>query len=264
MDHFPVLMYHRIVSPRCPVPGGDLEETRYAVDLEEYRWQLGHISDSGRRGVSMRMAFDALADGGRVPSDWVILTFDDGNLSDHEHARPLLQERGFNATFFVGGNRVGVEGGLEPAMISGMAADRFDIGSHAMTHRFLSGLSEEEEAEELRRSKELLEELSGVPVDFFAPPGGRIGRRGIETLKQLSYRAVCTSEFGFNNCAGRRYEYLRIPVTAATSRGRFQDIVSASRRRLLPQYAKDRGLRLARRILGEAGYRRVRALGLGS
>jgi peptidoglycan/xylan/chitin deacetylase (PgdA/CDA1 family) len=257
-------MYHRITSPRCPVPGADPEEARYSVDLEEFCWQVDHIAGSGRRGVSMRMVKDALDGDGRVPADWVVLTFDDGNHSDHEHARPLLRERGFSATFFVGGDRVGVDGGLEPAMIGEMAADGFDIGSHAMTHRFLSGLSGEEEAAELTRSKQLLEELTGGPVDFFAPPGGRIERRGINTLKELSYRAVCTSEFGFNNCVGARYEFPRIPVTAATSRGRFRDIVDASRSRLLPQYAKDRGLRLARRILGEAGYRRVRALGLRS
>ena len=149
-------------------------------------------------------------------------------------------------------------------MIKDLAAEGFDIGSHGMTHRFLSGLSWEEEAEELSRSKELLEELAGGPVDFFAPPGGRIASRGIETLRRLSYRAVCTSEFGFNDCAGTGYEFRRIPVTAATSRGQFRDIVSGSWRRLLPQYAKDRSLRLARKVLGEAGYRRIRALKLGS
>ena len=38
----------------------------------------------------------------------------------------------------------------------------------------------------------------------------------------------------------------------------------ASIGRLFPAYARDRALKLARRALGESGYRRVRKLGLGS
>lgn len=158
---------------------------------------------------------------------------------------------------------MGAEGGLTPDMISQMAAGGLDIGSHGMTHRFLPGLSAEEEEDELRRSKELLERVSGAAVDYFAPPGGRIDRRGMAAAKRMSYRAVCTSEFGFNECVGDRFEFGRIPVTAATSRKRFRNIVGSARFRLLPMYARDKGLRLARQVLGEAGYGRIRALGLG-
>jgi peptidoglycan/xylan/chitin deacetylase (PgdA/CDA1 family) len=236
MNRFTVLMYHRIVSGQCPVPGGNAEEARYAVDLETFRWHMDYIADSGRRGVSTRSAQETLAAGGRVPSDWVVVTFDDGNLSDFVHARPLLLERGFRATFFVGGDRLDAEGGLTPDMLSQMAADDLDIGSHGMTHRFLPSLTAEEEEEELRQSKELLERITGGAVDYFAPPGGRIDRRSAVAL---------------------------VPVTAETTRERFRDMVESARLRLLPLYAKDRGLRLARRMLGEAGYRKVRALGLG-
>jgi peptidoglycan/xylan/chitin deacetylase (PgdA/CDA1 family) len=263
MNRFTVLMYHRIVSGQCPVPGGNAEEARYAVDLETFRWHMDYIADSGRRGVSTRSAQETLAAGGRVPSDWVVVTFDDGNLSDFVHARPLLLERGFRATFFVGGDRLDAEGGLTPDMLSQMAADDLDIGSHGMTHRFLPSLTAEEEEEELRQSKELLERITGGAVDYFAPPGGRIDRRSAVALKRLRYRAVCTSEFGFNDCVGDRFEFRRVPVTAETTRERFRDMVESARLRLLPLYAKDRGLRLARRMLGEAGYRKVRALGLG-
>jgi peptidoglycan/xylan/chitin deacetylase (PgdA/CDA1 family) len=264
MDRFPVLMYHRIVSDQCPVPGGDREEARYAVDLKEFEWQIRYLAESGRRGVSVRMAHERLENGERVPPEWVVVTFDDGNRSDYVHARPLLAGRGFSATFFVGGDRLGQQGGLESEMLARMAEEGFDIGSHGMTHRFLSGLSAEEEEDELMSSKRLLERTSGVAVRYFAPPGGRIGRRGLAAAKKLAYRGVCTSEFGFNPCAGDRFEFRRIPVTAATSRDRFRDFAEASSLRLLPLYVRDRTLRLARRVLGESGYRRVRAARLGS
>lgn len=264
MDRFAVLMYHRIVSERCPVPGGDSEEARYAVGLPEFTWQMEYMADTGRRAVSMRLIRETLASGKSVPADWVGVTFDDGNLSDFVHAREILSKRGFEATFFVGGDRVGADGGLTAEMLAGLAEEGMDIGSHGMTHRFLTDLSAQEEDYELARSKELLERVSGVVVECFAPPGGRIGQRGVEALKRLSYRSLCTSEFGFNRSTGNRYDFRRIPVTAATTRGRFREFVELARFRLLPLYARDRGLRAARRVLGEAGYRRVRSLGLRS
>jgi peptidoglycan/xylan/chitin deacetylase (PgdA/CDA1 family) len=51
------------------------------------------------------------------------------------------------------------------------------IGSHAMTHRFLTTLSGPEEEEELARSQALLQEIVVEPVDHFAPPGGRWSQR---------------------------------------------------------------------------------------
>lgn len=264
MNRFPILMYHRIVSDSCPVPGNDREESRYAVDLESFERHVRHIADSGRRAVSMQMAHRRLAERGMVPADWVVMTFDDGNLSDYLHARPLLAERGFSATFFIGGDRVGAKGGLEPRMLEQMASDGFDIGSHGMTHRFLPSLNAAEEEAELGRSKELLERISGATVDYFAPPGGRIGQRGLAMARRLSYRAVCTSVFGNNKCDDNRFEYRRFPVMASTTSARFRDFLEGSAMRLLPLVVRDRALRLARAVLGEEGYRRLRKAGLGS
>lgn len=264
MGRLPVLMYHRIVSDRCPVPGNDREEGRYAVSLSEFERHVREIVDSGRRAVSVREMYERLRDRGRVPANWVGMTFDDGNLSDYEHARPLLLERGFTGTFFVSVERLGIPGGLERDMVTAMAREGLDIGSHGMTHRFLTGLSADEEAEEMGRSKTLLEEVCGTEVSFYAPPGGRIGRRGVDTLKRLSYRAVCTSVFGFNRTSGDRYEYSRIAITASTSPAVFGKIIGGSVIGLLPLYARDRGLRWARRILGEQAYGRLRSAGLGS
>lgn len=254
-------MYHRVVSPVCPIPGEDREEARYAVDLGEFEWQLRHAKAKGFEGVSMRVAHETLAAGNPIPPGQVVITFDDGNRSDYEHARPLLSELGFSATFFVTGDRVGAEGGLDEEMLRAMTGDGLDVGSHGMTHRFLTGLNADDEEEEIRRSKGMLEEITGSTVDYFAPPGGRIDKRGLVTLKRLSYRAVCTSEFGFNDRNRHRFAYKRIPIVAATSRGRFQNILNGSAVNLSPLYLKAGALKTARRVLGEGLYGRLRSLG---
>jgi peptidoglycan/xylan/chitin deacetylase (PgdA/CDA1 family) len=256
MSHFPILMYHRIHSPRTPVT--DPAERPWAVRIEEFEWQVDRLAASGRTGVSMAQAHDTLAVGNRVPAEWVVLTFDDGNESDYALALPVLARRGFRATFFVSGNRVGVPGGLDSSVIATMHAAGMHIGSHAMTHRFLTTLSPREEEDELSRSKEMLEAIVGDAVDHFAPPGGRWSKRTEAALRRLQYRAVSTSSFGFNDAATAKFAYRRIPVVESTSRARFDAIVAGARARLASGYARAGAVGLVRRVLGEAGYARLR------
>ena len=56
----------------------------------------------------------------------------------------------------------------------------------------------------------------------------------------------------------------RIPVMGSTARERSRDFVEGGTLRMLPLFVRYTALRLASRVLGEAGYRRLRAAGLGS
>jgi len=254
-------MYHRIASSRCPVE--DPEEARYAVALDSFRGQLEVIARSGARAVSMRDVHDRLDGGGEVPSTWVALTFDDGNHSDFVHARPLLLEHGYSATFYVCGNRLGADGGLGRDMLAEMSVEGFHIASHGMTHRFLSTLDEQDEVFELEQSRNLLADATGDIVDHFAPPGGRYTARTLGVLQRLGYRAVATSDFGLNDTRGQRFCYRRIPIMHTTSSGHFQRMISGQASRLLPDYTRAFVLRSLRSVLGESGYRRLRGAGMG-
>ena len=261
MGRFPILMYHRIVSPRCPIPDDDHdEEAPFAVSLEVFVEQIDAVAAAGGRGVSLKTVHERLAGGETVPRGWVGFTFDDGNRSDYEHARELLSERGFGATFFVCGNRVGAEDGLSETMIRGLSADGFHVGVHGMTHRFLTTLSAGDEEQELTASRRLLEEILGAPVNYFAPPGGRYSGRTLATMRRLGYLAVATSDFGFNRDAGARFAYRRIPVRASTSAPRLRAMLAGDVIALAPLYARAGLLRMARGLLGEARYQRLRTL----
>jgi peptidoglycan/xylan/chitin deacetylase (PgdA/CDA1 family) len=261
MNKLPVLMYHRVISERCPVPNDDAEQARYAVDLDTFAWQLDRLSRYGRTGVSMRRLVDCLTSEGSVPGDWVGITFDDGNESDYVHASPLLLERGFTATFFVCGERIDASRGLDRGMIADMTRSGMHMGAHGLTHRFLTTLDAREEEEEISGSRDLLSAITGEAVDHFAPPGGRYNRRTLGTLRRLSFRAVCTSDFGFNPRSGKRFMFRRIPVTAAITRAQFDAVAKGAALPLMPLYVRSKGLHWLRRALGEPAYRRLRSLG---
>lgn len=250
-------MYHRIASARCQV--AENAEIPYAVGVEEFAWQLEYLRSSDRRGVSMARIHATLMAGDPVPDNWVGITFDDGNGSDVVHALPMLCDAGFDATFYVGTGRLGEPEGLDEEMVRQLNDDGMHVGSHGVTHRFLNGLSRDEEVAELLDSRDRLESIVGSTVDHFAPPGGRYSRRTLHALDRLGYVAVATSAFGFNRSRGDRQVYKRIPVMAATDRGHFTKIVSRNSRALLPAYLRSRTLYFLRRAVGESAYSRVRA-----
>lgn len=51
-------------------------------------------------------------------------------------------------------------------------ADKFEIGSHTITHRHLTNLPEEEAKYEIEQSKEILEDMFNVDIKKFCPPRG--------------------------------------------------------------------------------------------
>ncbi|MFH1754507.1 MAG: polysaccharide deacetylase family protein [Candidatus Latescibacterota bacterium] len=261
MARLPILMYHRISSDECPVPQRAADEKLYAISLPEFTWQLDSMASMGLRGVSVGEACAAARRKEGIPGNWVVLTFDDGNRSDAVHALPLLDKRGFSATFFVGASRIGIEGGLEEGMIVHLVSSGMEIGSHGMSHRFLPTLSEAEEAEECARSRQILAEITGREIHYFSLPGGRYKPRTIQLLQRLGYRAACSSNFGYNSSL-QQFLLKRIPVHQGTSKQIFRAIMTRSIAKLLPGYGRAMTAALLRQLLGEKAYSKVRALRL--
>jgi peptidoglycan/xylan/chitin deacetylase (PgdA/CDA1 family) len=256
-DRFPVLMYHRIESPSCPVASP--EEVPWAVALSAFERHMQRLRELGCTGVSMDRIHGLLQSGRPVPDGWVGLTFDDGNASDFRHALGVLAGHGFSATFFVCGERVGSE--LSRENLREMHAAGMHIGSHALHHRFMTTLAAAEEQRELVESRRVLEQAVGATVNHFAPPGGRWSRRTRDALVRAGYVAVSTSRYGFNASGAARFDYCRLPVVATTTPGTFDAMVGARRGRLWKGYARAVVVGGMRSLLGEARYARARAMG---
>jgi peptidoglycan/xylan/chitin deacetylase (PgdA/CDA1 family) len=255
---FPILMYHKIDCPASPVHPG-IDERRYAVGLESFSRQMAVLKEAGWRGVSLG---DALEEGTIDPAEpgrTVVITFDDGNRSDHACALPILTANGLTATFFITGNRVGRPDGLDPTEIRELCAEGMEVGSHGMTHRFLSRLDSAEQENEGRKSRDLLAGITGVPVRYFSLPGGRWSEETLGILESLSYQAVCTSVFGYNAVGGDPFRLRRIPVMRSTSERVFLGYLNRSPVVAYPALAAERSRALARRIFGEKIYQELRA-----
>ena len=110
--------------------------------------------------------FEAIV--GALPHDGVALTFDDGNVSDYEHALEVLVRLGRRARFFVLAERVGTPGYLSESQISTLHAAGMTIGSHGLAHRDWRALPDDQLDGELapgaRRAAGSAGSRGGVPV----------------------------------------------------------------------------------------------------
>ena len=121
---------------------------------------------------------------GKPQSGAIFITFDDG---PHPEFTPrvldVLAEAGAQATFFV----VGAEAEKYPDIVRRMAAEGHSVGDHTWSHTDIRKLAKPIFLDELRRSSDLLSELTGQPKRLFRPPHGKLGVSQLLTLLRHGY-----------------------------------------------------------------------------
>ncbi|MGB9109552.1 MAG: polysaccharide deacetylase family protein [Telluria sp.] len=89
---------------------------------------------------------------------------------------------------------------LTPEMIRTMAAQRFEIGAHTVSHPILTSLSEDAARHEIEQCKRDLEAITGSPVRYFAYPNGKVGKdfdeRHKEMVRAAGFAAAFSTEVG--------------------------------------------------------------------
>lgn len=99
----------------------------------------------------------------------VALTFDDGPHGTYtKELLDGLKKRGVVASFFVLGEHI--EGNEE--LIRQMKEDGHLIGNHTFSHVKLDTLNKEAACDEVKRTCEALESITGEPVEYIRPPYG--------------------------------------------------------------------------------------------
>lgn len=256
-----VLMYHAIVA-------GDAvgADPHYSVSPAQFARQLALIAGHGSRPASVRELLAGRPDAASRPP--VCLTFDDGHLSNGAAAEQIARHGG-SAEFFVNPSMVGKPGFLDWPALREMAALGMSVQSHGMHHRYLDQLSPAEVQAELADSKAAIEDAIGQPVTIYAPAGGRMPPGFMATARQLGYAAVCSSRAGVwptahAPSAGEAVEIPRLAMLHNTDERRFIAWITQHPVAMFKQRARHQVLGLSKKLLGNQGHERLRALLLGS
>lgn len=160
--------------------------------------------------------------------DRILVTFDDGNASDHGIALPALLSRGMKAMFFVCSGRVGMSNFLDAGQIRELNGHGMIIGSHGVNHRPWRSLDENILQEEVAGSREVLENLLGREVKSAACPFGDYDRRVLRILKNAGYQSVFTSDGG--KCDSRWWLKPRTTVRRSFTPAHLDRILTAEPR----------------------------------
>jgi peptidoglycan/xylan/chitin deacetylase (PgdA/CDA1 family) len=249
-------MYHEIERPGRSTCGRQPGYVRYVVPEANFLAQLDHLRAEGFQGLSVGTALSGRPAGRRA----VAITFDDGCETDLLVAAPLLQERGFGATFYVVAGFVGRPGFLTGPQVRRLAESGFEIGCHSMTHPYLTDLDEDRLRVEIVEARDRLEQMTGQPVVHFSCPGGRWDGRVARLARESGYASVATSRVGANGPSDDRYRLARVAVQRGTSLTAFAGMC---RGRLWRHRLKEGVLTSAKRFAGNAWYERLRTAVLG-
>jgi peptidoglycan/xylan/chitin deacetylase (PgdA/CDA1 family) len=221
-----VLCYHSIGTGDSPL----------RLPAEVFRAHVELLAEAGFAFATFGSLVDTLAAGSLPTRPTAVLTFDDGFADMHDVVWPILQDLAIPATCFVTTGLMQGEPSvverfaqlahssserfLAPAQVIELAHAGCEIGAHTHTHPNLMGLVPEEAADELGRSRAILQELTGSDVRVLAYPFGIYGTDYSDRTVQVA------AELGFDGAAavanrgvGRRDrgETLRVPRLTPTN-----------------------------------------------
>lgn len=221
--HVPVLVYHSV----APHHAGETRDQReYDVAPDVFRRQLELLRDGRIRVIPLASLVDCLERGGTIAAPSVVLTFDDGWQNQFDNAFPRLREFGDTATFFVFTNPIGRDRRwMTWDELRALAAAGMTIGSHSVTHPYLSSLSAKALADEVGRSKRVIETRLDEPVEFFAYPFGEHTAALDAAVRAAGYRAARVFGGGANHLDSDLFQLQSDVVTENMTR--FRRIVSA-------------------------------------
>ncbi len=218
-EKYPVLMYHGIQDSEDE-PGHF--DPIYNVTHKQFKEQLDWLQDNDYKACTLNDATE-MATKEKV----VIITFDDGDITNFTAALPQLIQRSMPAEFYITTDRIGNEVSMSADQLRKLDQAGMVVDSHGKTHKYLSDLDDDEVRLELKISKQTLEKILGKKINTIALPGGRGDHRTRKLAKELGYKRLCTSVLGYNEKGTDPFRLKRIAVTRQMSLDTFASLVSA-------------------------------------
>jgi peptidoglycan/xylan/chitin deacetylase (PgdA/CDA1 family) len=258
----PILLYHSVSTTPAPWIAP------FTVTPQAFSRHLDLIIASGRTAMTVSQLGEAVAGRAPLPERPVVVTFDDG-FADFEHASTELGARGLPSTLYVTTGALRGRGGPDPdlalppaEMLSwsqlGELIERgVEVGAHTHTHPQLDVLPRERAAEEIHRSKQLLENALGCEVPSFAYPHGFHSPSVQRSVRAAGHTSACAVMNALSSSDDRMFALARLTVRDDTRPDRLAAWLAGLEARIAPYPEKvaTRAWRLYRRAHATCGDR---------
>ncbi len=193
----PVLAYHSFSKS----PAGKMSVTQTAFEK-----QMRYLKENDFHVITLDQLMDFLEFKDQIPERSVVITIDNGWLSTHEIAFPILKRYGFPATLFIYTDFIGGKKALTWKQIKILAENGFDIQNQTQTYRNLTkkkkgeNLAEYIQAieREITNSQDIIQNKVNKTCTYLAYPYGETNSLVVALLKKHGYRGGFTVRRGSN------------------------------------------------------------------
>lgn len=207
--HIPIIMYHLIQ----PIPLRSHYESDYAWKLDvgltvtpqAFSMQMDQLQKQGYHTISPNDLFNNLYYNLPLPSKPIILTFDDGRISDYTNGLPILLQHHYTAIFFIPPGLSGKVNGMDGHntymsldQVKELTQDGMYVENHSLYHTApLWNLKPSTLQLQLSEANSDLLNVTHYPIQFIAYDGSWPSRNWQKTTPAIQQTMNVLSNMGF-------------------------------------------------------------------
>jgi peptidoglycan/xylan/chitin deacetylase (PgdA/CDA1 family) len=197
-----VLLYHRFDENRFPTT------TTSSAQFEQH---MAYLKSHGYTVLTMDQLADCVEGRRPVPEKGVVITIDDGFISEYNNAVPILRKYGYPFCIFVFTHAIGSKNYMSWGQLKQLESWGGEVGCHTYSHPRLINLPEKGIEQETMGPKDSMEKKLGHKVKYFAYPYGQYDDAVRAVAKRAGFRLMLSSDPG---SVGAGAEFDRIPRQA--------------------------------------------------
>ena len=184
-------MYHVVSAPPASARYPDL-----FVPERDFAREMNWLAKHGYHAVTLKRVYDSWTSGARLPARPIVISFDDGYLSQYTHAFPVLRAHRWPGVLNMEVNFLHGVDALVPWRVRTLIAGGWELDAHTLTHPDLTRLDDAELWRQVHGSRLARRREFHVPVDFFCYPAGRYDARVIRAVKRAGFLGATTTKYG--------------------------------------------------------------------
>jgi peptidoglycan/xylan/chitin deacetylase (PgdA/CDA1 family) len=197
-----VLLYHRFDENSFPTT------TTSSAQFERH---MGYLKSHGYTVLTMDQLADCIQGRRSIPEKGVVITIDDGFISEYTKAVPVLKKYNYPFCIFVFTHAIGLKNYMSWGQLKQLEHWGGEVGCHTYSHPRLINLPEKGIEQEIVGAKDSMEKNLGHTVTYFAYPYGQYDDTVRSVAKRAGFRLMLSSDPGG---VGAGTEFDRVPRQA--------------------------------------------------
>lgn len=227
----PVLLYHHLLENNL---NNNFNNNSAVNSYEDFEAQMKYLYDNGYSTVTSAQLYNYLYNNTLLPPKSVMITFDDGYLSNLYYAYPILKKYNYTAVVFLITNNIkDTPEAFDPNRIQFLSwsdidgsKDVFEYGCHTHDmHYYLAGGSLLLTSQREEVTADIDKSLALNKTTMFAYPYGLYSNSVISVLKSRGFDMAFSNIKGYVKQSSNKFTLKRLSVQQKTTFEEFKNYI---------------------------------------